>query len=77
MLAQMVFTLEAKVFAAPDTADALETNWKHKVTPDQGDLINLNLNFKLSLDKNLVLYFHKSDLENDTNKFDIELMKSW
>ena len=29
---------EAKVFAAAD-ADA-ETNWKHKVTPDWGDLIS-------------------------------------
>ena len=27
---------EAKVFAA---AYAVETNWKHKVTPDWGDLI--------------------------------------
>ena len=33
---------EAKVFAAvvADAADAVaEINWKHKVTPDQGDLI--------------------------------------
>ena len=29
---------EAKVFAA---ADAVETNWKDKVTPDWGDLITL------------------------------------
>ena len=28
---------EGKVFAA---ADAAETDWKHKVTPDRGDLIN-------------------------------------
>ena len=32
----MVLTREAKVFVA---ADALEINWKHKVTLDQGDLI--------------------------------------
>ena len=32
-----VLTWEAKVIAA---ADAAETNWKHKVTPDWGDLIN-------------------------------------
>ena len=34
---------EAKVFAAADAtdtaADVAETNWKHKVTPDRGDLI--------------------------------------
>ena len=35
-LAQTVLTWEGKVFAA---ADAAETNWKHKVTPDWGDLI--------------------------------------
>ena len=38
-LAQTVLTWEGKVFAAAD-ADAAETNWKHKVTPDWGDLIN-------------------------------------
>ena len=38
-LAQTVLTWEGKVFAAAD-ADAAETNWKHKVTPDRGDLIN-------------------------------------
>ena len=39
-LAQTVLTWEGKVFAAadPDVADAAETNWKHKVTPDRGDL---------------------------------------
>ena len=32
-------TWEAKVFAAADAAaDAAETNWKNKVTPDRGDL---------------------------------------
>ena len=36
---------EAKVVAAADAAaadaaDAAETNWKHKVTPDRGDLMN-------------------------------------
>ena len=32
---------EAKVVAAATyaAADAAETNWKHKVTPDRGDLI--------------------------------------
>ena len=38
---------EGKVFAAAD-ADAAETNWKHIVTPDRGDLIrsaNLLLEF--------------------------------
>ena len=29
---------EGKVFAAADT-DAAETDWKHKVTPERGDLI--------------------------------------
>ena len=35
----MVLTWEAKVFAAADMADT-ETNWKHEVTSDWGDLIN-------------------------------------
>ena len=42
-LAQTVSTWEGKVFAAADadadTADAAESNWKHKVSPDRGDLI--------------------------------------
>ena len=38
-LAQTVLTWEGKVFAA---ADAAETDWKHKVTPERGDLINYN-----------------------------------
>ena len=40
----MILTWEAKLFAAADmAADAAETNWKHKVTPDQGDLIKISL----------------------------------
>ena len=42
-LAQTVLTWEGKVFAADDDADAdadaAETDWKHKVTPERGDLI--------------------------------------
>ena len=44
-LAQTVLTWEGKVFAAADAdadvadADAAETDWKHKVTPERGDLI--------------------------------------
>ena len=40
-LAQMVLTWEGKVFAAADAdeVDAADTKWKHKVTPDRGDLI--------------------------------------
>ena len=34
-LAQTVLTWEEKVFA---DADAAETDWKHKVTPERGDL---------------------------------------
>ena len=31
---------EVKVFAAADAdADAAETDWKHKVTPERGDLM--------------------------------------
>ena len=42
-LAQTVLTWEGNVFAAAD-ADAAETDWKHKVTPDRGDLmINHNV----------------------------------
>ena len=55
-LAQTVLTWEGKVFAAADAdaiaadadaadadadADAAETNWKHKVTPDRGDLMTI------------------------------------
>ena len=36
-LAQRVLTWEGKVFA---DADADETDWKHKVTPERGDLMN-------------------------------------
>ena len=36
----MVLMWEAKVFAVDVDADtAAETNWKHKVIPDQSDLI--------------------------------------
>ena len=36
----MVLEWEAKVIAAAAAADAAaETNWKHKVTPDWGDLM--------------------------------------
>ena len=45
-LAQTVLTWEGKVFAAADAdananadADSAETDWKHKVTPERGDLI--------------------------------------
>ena len=37
-LSETVLTWEGKVFADAD-ADAAETDWKHKVTPDRGDLI--------------------------------------
>ena len=41
-LAQTVLMWEGKVFAAADAdADAAETDWKHKVTPERGDLINI------------------------------------
>ena len=33
------FDVRGKI-AAADAVDAAETNWKHKVTPDRGDLIN-------------------------------------
>ena len=39
-LAETVLTWEEKVFAA--AAAAAETNWKHKVTPERGDLIIVN-----------------------------------
>ena len=38
-LAQTVLTWEGKVFAAAD-ADAAETDWKHEVTPEWGDLMS-------------------------------------
>ena len=37
-LGQTVLIWEGKVFAAAD-ADAAETDWKHKVTPERGDLM--------------------------------------
>ena len=39
-LAQTAFTWEAKVFVS---ADAVETNWKHKINPDCGDLKTLKV----------------------------------
>ena len=33
-------TWEAKVFAAAAADAVAETNWKHKVTPDRGDLMS-------------------------------------
>ena len=48
-LAQTVLTWRGKVFAAADAdadadaADAAETDWKHKVTPERGDLIIENI----------------------------------
>ena len=45
VLAQMVLTWEAKVFAAAD----VETNWKYKVAPDQCDLIISTYKFLLWL----------------------------
>ena len=39
-LAQTVLTWEGKVFAA---VDAAETDWKHKVTPERGDLIKVRV----------------------------------
>ena len=49
-LAQTVLMWEGKVFAA---ADAAETDWKHKVTPERGDLINVrfvlsHINYKFN-----------------------------
>ena len=31
---------EGKVFADADAADTADANWKHKVTPERGDLKN-------------------------------------
>ena len=51
-LAQTVLTWEGKVFAAADAdadaadADAAETDWKHKVTPERGDLIRQSQSYK-------------------------------
>ena len=49
----MVLTWQAKVIAAAaaaaaDADAAAETNWKHKVTPDWGDLIKLDVIFNNS-----------------------------
>ena len=59
-LAQTVLTWEGKVFAVADAAgdadaDAAEADWKHKVTPDRGDL-----NIKISL-QCYFCYFTKAD----------------
>ena len=45
---------EGKVFAAADAADAADTNWKHKVTPDWGDLITSPLDWLMH--KNIQVY---------------------
>ena len=41
-LAQTVLNWEAKVIAA---GNVMKMNWKHKVTPDQGDLIIASVHF--------------------------------
>ena len=47
---------EAKVFVAAEAADAAETNWKHKVTPDRGDLIRYLCSPKVILLEMLNIY---------------------
>ena len=42
---------EGKVFAAAD-ADAAETDWKHKVTPEWGDLM-INFTLVQGMEKSL------------------------
>ena len=57
-LAETVLMWEGKVFAAADAdaadADAAETDWKHKVSPERGDLIIQNLEFQ----SQLITFFH-------------------
>ena len=44
----MVLAREAKVVVAAEAAvDAAETNWKHKVTPNQGDLMILRFQYTM------------------------------
>ena len=62
-LAKTVLTWEGKVFAA---VDATEMNWKHKVTPDQGDSIkgeknNLLTNSRVSEAKWRLIWKVKND----------------
>ena len=42
-LATLILTWGAKVFVAVVNADTVmaETNWKHKITPNQGDLLEI------------------------------------
>ena len=47
--AQTVLTWEGKVFAVADAGDAAETNLKHKVTPDRGDLNILPIYWKVCI----------------------------
>ena len=63
-LAETVLTWEGKVFADAD-ADEAETDWKHKVTPERGDLITewhvfcLNMAAILNFRGSVTLKSHK------------------
>ena len=53
---KQVIAAAAAAAAAADTDVAAETNWKHKVTPDLGDLITLDFNISSLIEKSLFLY---------------------
>ena len=79
-LAQMVSTWEGKIFAAAD-ADAAETDWKHKVTPERGDLINMDRIVHLwwrilqvNLQKHTIL--PETEILSNTNQFKYQPMLS-
>ena len=83
-LAQTVLTWEGKVFAAADAdaadADAAETDWKHKVTPERGDLImdlhELNYGdpyIELWSPVNRILVLHKYILDSHQSIMDFQI----
>ena len=55
---------EGKVFAAADAdaADAAETDWKHKVTPERGDLM-INFTLVQGMEKSLHTLFLRDVVE--------------
>ena len=60
----MVLMWQAKVFAAMDAAAyAVETNWKHKVIPDRGDLmIACGISMLQWVNVNIIIHFSSEKL---------------
>ena len=63
-----VFTWDGNFFAAADAADAVEMNWKHKVTPDRGYLNTLRDQIQHTISTKGLLHTHGWSQGADTTK---------